>query len=79
MTFVEGDMKAPFSIATRPRCREGDTPFPGFFHFTLDPFLIMLSVKQGRTKYHFGMTRPGIEPRSFRPLANTLHFRPNIC
>ena len=35
----------------------------------------MLSVKQGGINYHFlvfGMTRPGIEPRSPRPLANTL-------
>ena len=39
------------------------TPFPGFIHFTLDPYIIMLSVRH----YHFwvfGMTRPGIEPRS---------------
>ena len=40
----------------------------------------MLSVKQGRIKYHFfkvfGMTRPGIEPRSPGPLANTLSTRP---
>ena len=36
----------------------------------------MLIVKQGGIKYHFfkvfGMTRPGIEPRSPRPLGNTL-------
>ena len=35
----------------------------------------MLNVKQGGVKYHFwffGMTRPGIEPRSPGPLANTL-------
>ena len=29
------------------------TPFPGLLHFTLDPYLIMLSVKQGGIKYHF--------------------------
>ena len=49
--------------------------FPGLLYFTLDPYLIMLSVKQREIKYHFwvfGMTRPGIEPRSPRPLANTL-------
>ena len=43
---------------------------------TLDPSLIMLNVKQ-RAKYHFldfGMTRPGIEPRSPGPLANTNHY-----
>ena len=36
----------------------------------------MLSVKQGGVKYHFqvfGMIRPGIEPRSPRPLVNTTH------
>ena len=51
--LVEGDLKAPFSIATTPRCRKGTTPFPGLLHFTLDPYLIRLSVKQGGIKYHF--------------------------
>ena len=51
-TVVEGKSKAPFSIATRQRCGEG-TPFPGLLHFTLDLYLIMLSVKQGSIKYHF--------------------------
>ena len=32
---------------------EGATPFPGLLHCTLDPYLIMLSVKQGGIKYHF--------------------------
>ena len=39
----------------------------------------MLSVKQGGIKYHFsvfGMSRPGIEPRSPRPLANILLIKP---
>ena len=47
----------------------------GQYTFTLDPYLLMLSVKQGGIKYHFwvfGMTRPGIEPRSPGPLSNTL-------
>ena len=54
-TFVEGDPKALFSIATTPRCRggEGATPSSGLLHFTLDPYLIMLSVKQGGIKYCF--------------------------
>ena len=55
---------------------EAATPFPGLIHFTLDPYLIMLSVKQGDIKYHFGMSWPGTEPRSPRPLANTLLIRP---
>ena len=32
---------------------KGATPFPGLLHFTLDSYLIMLSVKQGSIKYHF--------------------------
>ena len=28
VTVVEGDQKAPFLIATTPRCRGGATPFP---------------------------------------------------
>ena len=30
--LVEGDPKAPFSIATTPKCREGATPFPELLH-----------------------------------------------
>ena len=52
-TIVEGDPKAPFSIATTPRCSGGRYSFPWFLHFTLDPYHIMLSVKQGNIKYHF--------------------------
>ena len=48
-TFVEGDPKAPFSIATTPRCKGGHTPFRGLLHFTLDPHL----AKQGDIKYYF--------------------------
>ena len=72
---VEGNLKAPFSIIGEG---EGVIPFPGLLHFTLDTYLIMLSVKQGGIKYQFkvfGMTRPGIEPWSPRPLANTLFSR----
>ena len=52
-TVIESDPKAPFSIATTSRCRGGVTPFPWLLHFILDPYLIMLNVKQGRTKYYF--------------------------
>ena len=52
-TLVESDLKAPFSIATTPRCRGGHYSFPGLLHFTHDVYLIMLSVKQGGIKYHF--------------------------
>ena len=33
--------------------KEGATPFPGLPHFTLDLYLMILSVKQGGIKYHF--------------------------
>ena len=59
----------------------GATLFPELFHFTLDPYLIMLSVKQSGTKNHlwlFRMTRPRIELRSLGPLANTLLIRPKL-
>ena len=49
-TLVEGDHKAPLSIATTPRCRGGRYPFPRFLHFTLNPYLIMLCAKQGDIK-----------------------------
>ena len=54
--MVEGDPKAPFSLATTPRCKRECN--------SIDPYLTMLSVKQGDIKYHFwifGMTRPGID------------------
>ena len=45
-TVVEGDPKASFSIAIPPKCRTGRCSFSGWFHFTLDPYLTMLSVKK---------------------------------
>ena len=53
VTVEEGDQMDPFSIATILRCREGATSFPGLLHFTLDTYVILLSVKQGGVKYHF--------------------------
>ena len=50
-TIVEGDPKAPFSIATTPWYRGECYSIPGIA--TLDSYLIMLSAKQGRIKYHF--------------------------
>ena len=38
-TLVEGDPKAPFSIATTHSCRGGATPSPGLLHITLDMYL----------------------------------------
>ena len=53
-TEVEGDSKVPFSLATTLRCRRGCDSFPRIAPLTLDPYLIMLSVKQIGIKYrHF--------------------------
>ena len=43
----------PFRELLHQGVGEGATPFPGLIHFTFDPYLIMLSVKQGGLKYHF--------------------------
>ena len=57
-TVVEGDPKAPFSLAEGV----GDTSFPELLHLPfflwIDPFthelnLTMLSVNQGGITYHF--------------------------
>ena len=45
-TLVDGDPKASFSITTT---RDAG----GVLYFTLDPHLIVLSVKQGGIKCHF--------------------------
>ena len=50
-TVVEGDLKAPFSIATTLRFSGGCYSFSWIVPLTLDPYLIMLSVKQGGIKY----------------------------
>ena len=52
-TVVESVSKAPFRLLLHQDVREGATPVPGLLHFTLDPYFIMLSVKQGGIKYHF--------------------------
>ena len=49
-TIVEGDQKASlFNWGVG----KGDTRFHGLPHFTIDTYLILLSVKQGGIKYHF--------------------------
>ena len=52
-TVVEGDSKLPFRQLLHQGVAEDATLFPGLLHFTLDHYLIMLSVKQGSIKYHF--------------------------
>ena len=75
-TIVEGDPKAPFSIATTPRCRGRalllslDCSTLPLMH-TL--YCWMLSKEVSSTIFKvFGMMRPGTEPRSPGPLTNTL-------
>ena len=81
-TLVKGDQKAPFSIATTPRCRGGHNSFrwiaplnPRLLHLTLDCWALSKEVSSTIFKV-FGMTQPGIEPKSPGPLANTQHTRP---
>ena len=50
---VEGDSKAPFSIATTPMCMGECYSFPTIAQLYLDTYLIILSIKQGGIKYHF--------------------------
>ena len=78
-TTVEGDQRAPFSIATTPRCRGGRYSIPRIA--PLYPWYVpyIAEFKQGGIKYYFkvfGMTRRGIEPRSSSPLANSLPTKP---
>ena len=71
-TVVEGDPKAPFSIATTPRCRGGRNSI-----LWIDPLLPLIltllcwvpSKAASSTIFLiFGMTRPGIGPQSPGPL-----------
>ena len=48
MTVVEGDPKAPF---TTPRCWQSTTTFLELYHFLLDPYYIIMTVKQSGIKY----------------------------
>ena len=52
-TVVEGDLKAPFSIATTPRCRKGLYSFPWIAPLILDLYLIILSVMQEDIQIEF--------------------------
>ena len=51
-TIVKGDPKVSFSITTTPRCRVEHYFFPWIASLTLDPYLIMMSIKEG-IKYIF--------------------------
>ena len=52
-TVIETDPKGLFLIATKPRCRGGYYSFPEITPLNLDPYLIMLSIKQGGINYYF--------------------------
>ena len=45
--------RPPFQWLLHRGVGDGAIPFPGLLHFTLDSYLIMLSVKQGGIKHHF--------------------------
>ena len=79
-TVVEDDQKAPLSITTTPRCRGRRYSFP--LIAPLYPWYVphdaVLSKEVSSTIFKvFGLTQPGIEPRSPGPLASTLPTRPN--
>ena len=50
---VEGDAKASFSITTTPRCEGGCDSITWISPLILDPYIIMLSIKQEDIMYHF--------------------------
>ena len=50
--IIEGDPKAPFSIASTPRCRRGRYSFPGLLHFTLDTYVSCIASYQLPTPYN---------------------------
>ena len=76
-TVVEGDLKAPFSIATKSRCRGGHYFLPRIP--PLYPWYVSSNAECWTRKYQvpfFGMTRPRTEPWCPRPLVKTLPTRP---
>ena len=83
VTVVEGDQKAPFSIATTPKCKGGHYSFSldcSSLHSVRTWYCWALSKQVSSTNFKvFGMTRPGIEPRSPVPLANTLPTKVELC
>ena len=80
VTIVKGDPKAPYSLATTLRCRRGHYSFPWIDQFTLDSYLIMLSVKQGFMRYQFFESlvklNLGLYPGFLGHWMNTLPSRP---
>ena len=78
-TLVEDDSKAPFSIATTPRCRGGRFSFPwiaSLYPSSLPYNAVLSKAALSTIFWVFHMTWPGIEHRFPVPLANTLLIRP---
>ena len=74
-----GRLEGSLSIATTLRCREGCDSFPwiALLYPSYVPYCWVLSKEVSSTNFNiFGMTRPGIEPRSPGPLANILPTTP---
>ena len=65
VTIAEGTRRLPFHELQDRGLGEGAILSLGLLQFTLDPYLIILSVNQGGIKNHnwvIDITRPGIEP-----------------
>ena len=79
-TSVEGDPKAPFSIASRPRCKGGHYSIPriAWLYAWSSPYntLVLSKAASSIIFWVFGMTRPEIAPRSPGPLTNTQVIKP---
>ena len=75
-TIVDGHLKVPFSIATTPNCRGGRDSFPWIaplYPWIRTLWCWVLSKEASSTIFWvFGMTQPGIEPRSPGALVNAL-------
>ena len=74
-----GDQKAPFSIATTPRCIGGHYSFPRIapLYFWYIPCIAECLARRHQVPFSKScMTQPGIEPRSPGPLVNILPTRP---
>ena len=75
LIVVGGDQTVPFSIVTLLKSRGEHNFFTSNYTLALDRYLIMLSVKQGGIKYHFGffgITQLRIKLRFPGLRANTL-------
>ena len=79
-TVVEGDLKAPSSVATSPRFKGRALLFAGSLHLPLIRILLrcVLSKVASSTIFFWvcGRSWPRIEPRSPESLANTLTVMP---